>query len=47
MYVCQVDSIELPGPTLISVPGYESKIEFGKMFTFAYPVEGCGEFRAS
>ncbi|XP_011617194.2 valine--tRNA ligase, mitochondrial [Takifugu rubripes] len=44
----EVDSIELPGPTLISVPGYENKIEFGKMFTFAYPVEGCdGEVAVS
>uniref|UniRef100_H3CK65 Valine--tRNA ligase, mitochondrial n=1 Tax=Tetraodon nigroviridis TaxID=99883 RepID=H3CK65_TETNG len=37
----EVDSRELPGPTLISVPGYETQVEFGRMFTFAYPLEGC------
>ena len=43
--VCQVDYRELPGPTLIPVPGYEKPVEFGRMFTFAYPVQGCGAFR--
>ncbi|CAF94693.1 unnamed protein product [Tetraodon nigroviridis] len=43
----EVDSRELPGPTLISVPGYETQVEFGRMFTFAYPLEGCGAFRDS
>lgn len=27
----------------MSVPGYEDKVEFGTMYTFAYPVEGQGE----
>ncbi|XP_040909907.1 valine--tRNA ligase, mitochondrial isoform X2 [Toxotes jaculatrix] len=36
----EVDSKELPGQTMLSVPGYENKVEFGTMVTFAYPVEG-------
>lgn len=36
----EVDSKELPGRTLLSVPGYEQKVEFGTMVTFAYPLEG-------
>ncbi|XP_076610498.1 valine--tRNA ligase, mitochondrial isoform X2 [Chaetodon auriga] len=35
-----VDSKELSGQTMLSVPGYENKVEFGTMFTFAYPIEG-------
>lgn len=40
----QVDSKELSGQTMLSVPGYENKVEFGTMLTFAYPVEGHGEY---
>ena len=40
---CQVDSKELSGPTMLSVPGYENKVEFGTMFTFAYPIDDHGE----
>ncbi|CAN9504193.1 unnamed protein product [Ophioblennius macclurei] len=36
----EVDSVELSGPSMLSVPGYEEKVEFGTMTTFAYPVEG-------
>ncbi|KAM7383692.1 hypothetical protein PAMA_011175 [Pampus argenteus] len=36
----EVDSKELSGPTMLSVPGYEHEVEFGTMLTFAYPVEG-------
>ncbi|XP_070702289.1 valine--tRNA ligase, mitochondrial isoform X2 [Pempheris klunzingeri] len=36
----EVDSKELCGKTMLSVPGYENKVEFGTMLTFAYPVEG-------
>ncbi|XP_028255754.1 valine--tRNA ligase, mitochondrial isoform X2 [Parambassis ranga] len=36
----EVDSKELPGQTMLSVPGYENKVEFGTMFSFAYPIEG-------
>lgn len=40
----QVDSKELSGQTMLSVPGYENKVEFGTMLTFAYRVEGHGEY---
>lgn len=36
----EVDNIELPGRTLISVPGYEKKIEFGVLTHFKYEIEG-------
>ncbi|KAM6899585.1 valine--tRNA ligase, mitochondrial [Xenentodon cancila] len=36
----EVDSKEVSGQTLLFVPGYEDKVEFGAMFTFAYPVDG-------
>ncbi|XP_042562919.1 valine--tRNA ligase, mitochondrial-like, partial [Clupea harengus] len=36
----EVDSKQLPGRTLLSVPGYEREVEFGTIVTFAYPVEG-------
>ncbi|XP_066529693.1 valine--tRNA ligase, mitochondrial [Hoplias malabaricus] len=35
----EVDSKQLPGRTLLSVPGYQKKVEFGTMVTFAYPLE--------
>lgn len=41
---CQVDSKELSGQTMLSVPGYENKVEFGTMLTFAYPIEGYREY---
>lgn len=41
----QVDSKELSGRTMLSVPGYEHKVEFGSMLSFAYPVEGHGACR--
>jgi valyl-tRNA synthetase len=34
-----VDKIELSGRTLLSVPGYEEKVEFGMLVSFAYKVE--------
>lgn len=36
----EVDKIELNGRTLLSVPGYEEKVEFGVLVSFAYKVEG-------
>ncbi|KAG7225370.1 hypothetical protein INR49_027359 [Caranx melampygus] len=36
----EVDSKELSGQTMLSVPGYEDKVEFGTMLTFAYPLDG-------
>lgn len=34
----QVDKIELSGRTLLSVPGYDKKIEFGVLVHFAYEI---------
>ncbi|XP_055949994.1 valine--tRNA ligase-like isoform X1 [Argiope bruennichi] len=39
----EVDKLELPGRTLLSVPGYKDKIEFGVLVSFAYPVEDSDE----
>ncbi|KAM4630957.1 valine--tRNA ligase, mitochondrial [Polymixia lowei] len=36
----EVDSKELSGRTMLSVPGYQKKVEFGMMVTFAYPIDG-------
>ncbi|KAG7275461.1 hypothetical protein CRUP_008317 [Coryphaenoides rupestris] len=36
----EVESKELSGRTWLSVPGYDRKVEFGTMVTFAYPLEG-------
>lgn len=37
----EVDKIELPGRTFLSIPGYDEKVEFGVLVSFAYQVEGC------
>jgi valyl-tRNA synthetase len=34
----EVDSIDLPGRTLLTIPGYDRKIEFGVLTSFAYPL---------
>ncbi|XP_077987163.1 valine--tRNA ligase-like [Glandiceps talaboti] len=39
----EVDKKELPGRTLLPVPGYDKKIEFGVLVSFAYPVEDSDE----
>lgn len=39
----EVDSKELEGKTLLDVPGYEKKIEFGVLTHFQYEIEGSGE----
>lgn len=36
----EVNKMELTGRTLLSVPGYDEKVEFGVLVSFAYPVEG-------
>ncbi|XP_005389443.2 PREDICTED: valine--tRNA ligase isoform X1 [Chinchilla lanigera] len=36
----EVDKKELTGRTLLSVPGYEEKVEFGVLVSFAYKVQG-------
>lgn len=39
----EVDNIELKGRTFLSVPGYNEKVEFGIIVSFAYPIEGSDE----
>ena len=39
----EVDKVELPGRTLLAVPGYQDKIEFGVIVSFAYRVEDSEE----
>lgn len=34
----EVDKKEIDGRTLLSVPGYQEKVEFGVLISFAYPV---------
>ncbi|KAI9680110.1 MAG: hypothetical protein M1817_005127 [Caeruleum heppii] len=36
----EVDNKELTGRTLLDVPGYEKKVEFGVITHFQYPIEG-------
>ncbi|KAH0630441.1 hypothetical protein JD844_013470 [Phrynosoma platyrhinos] len=38
----EVDKKELTGRTLLPVPGYKEKVEFGVLVSFAYKVEGSG-----
>ena len=39
----EVDYIDVPGRTLISVPGYKEPVEFGVLTSFAYPLaDGSG-----
>jgi len=38
----EVNKTELEGRTMLSVPGYEEKVEFGVLVFFAYLVEGSG-----
>jgi hypothetical protein len=40
--ISQVEKKELTGRTMIAVPGYKDKVEFGVLVSFAYPVEGSG-----
>uniref|UniRef100_A0A5S6QX45 Valine--tRNA ligase n=1 Tax=Trichuris muris TaxID=70415 RepID=A0A5S6QX45_TRIMR len=39
----EVDKVELTGRTFLSVPGYNEKVEFGVLVSFAYPVDGTDE----
>lgn len=34
----EVDKVELPGRTFLSIPGYDEKVEFGVLVSFAYQV---------
>jgi valyl-tRNA synthetase len=36
----EVDNKELSGRTLIDVPGYDKKVEFGVLTSFKYPIDG-------
>lgn len=38
----QVDKKELTGRTLLPVPGYKDKVEFGVLVSFAYKIDGSG-----
>ena len=42
----EVDQKELEGRTLLNVPGYDikEKFEFGVLTSFAYEIEGSGEW---
>ncbi|KDD75111.1 class I (I, L, M and V) tRNA synthetase, partial [Helicosporidium sp. ATCC 50920] len=40
----EVDYVDVPGRTLLKVPGYAQPVEFGVLTSFAYPLEdGAGE----
>ncbi|XP_065342527.1 valine--tRNA ligase isoform X2 [Cloeon dipterum] len=39
----EVDKVELPGRTLLSIPGYDEKVEFGVLVNFAYKIIGGGD----
>jgi len=39
----EVDKKEVTGRTVLSVPGYDQKIEFGVIVHFSYPIEGSDE----
>uniref|UniRef100_A0A6Q2X8Z8 Valine--tRNA ligase n=1 Tax=Esox lucius TaxID=8010 RepID=A0A6Q2X8Z8_ESOLU len=39
----EVDKRELTGRTLLPVPGYKDKVEFGVLVSFAYKIEGSDE----
>ncbi|KAK4161186.1 mitochondrial valine--tRNA ligase [Cladorrhinum sp. PSN259] len=39
----EVDNKEIPGRTLLDVPGYERKVEFGIIVHFKYPIENSDE----
>lgn len=40
----QVDKKELTGRTMLQVPGYEHKVEFGVLVHFAYPIQDSGKW---
>lgn len=39
----EVDKIEVPGRTFLAIPGYQDKVEFGVLISFAYRVENSDE----
>ncbi|KAF2969804.1 hypothetical protein GQX73_g3755 [Xylaria multiplex] len=40
----EVENKDIPGRTLLDVPGYERKVAFGEMTYFKYPIEGTDLF---
>ncbi|KAI3334888.1 tRNA synthetases class I-domain-containing protein [Ustulina deusta] len=40
----EVENKEIPGRTLLDVPGYDRKVAFGEMTYFRYPIEGSDLF---
>ncbi len=40
----KVDKLELSGRTMLPVPGYTEMVEFGVLVSFAYPVDGTGNY---
>jgi valyl-tRNA synthetase len=39
----EVDNTELSGRTLLDVPGYDRKVEFGVLISFKYPIKDSDE----
>uniref|UniRef100_A0A1B0BH57 valine--tRNA ligase n=1 Tax=Glossina palpalis gambiensis TaxID=67801 RepID=A0A1B0BH57_9MUSC len=39
----EVEKVEISGSTLLSIPGYSDKVEFGVLVKFAYCVEDSDE----
>jgi valyl-tRNA synthetase len=39
----EVDKVEVTGRTFLAIPGYQDKVEFGVLVTFAYQVEDTNE----
>jgi valyl-tRNA synthetase len=39
----EVDKVDIPGRTFLSIPGYQDKVEFGVLVSFAYQVEDTNE----
>lgn len=39
----EIDNKQLEGPTMVSVPGYKNKVEFGVIHTFDYPLANSTE----
>ena len=39
----EVENKDISGRTLLSVPGYEKKVEFGVLTFFKYPIDGTTE----
>ncbi|PVU96115.1 hypothetical protein BB561_001366 [Smittium simulii] len=39
----EVENVDIPGKTMLSVPGYDKKVEFGVLVHFAYQVDNSDE----